>query len=75
MEPEELKKEINKLCLAEKLILIEDVWDSIAISNDELPMPLWQQHELDTRYKEYQSGILELHDWETVHTELRQKYK
>ena len=75
MRPNELIKEIDKLDLSEKLILVEDIWDSIAHSNSELPMPEWQKVELDKRYKEYQSGKLSLHDWKEVHEELRKKHK
>ncbi len=75
MMPEEIKVEINRLELSEKLLLVEDVWDSIAISNFELPMPEWQKEELDRRYQEYKRGKLKLHDWKTTHEELRGKYK
>ena len=50
MKSEKIKQEINKLNLAEKLLLVEDIWDSIAQSNSELPMPEWQKLELDKRY-------------------------
>ncbi len=75
MKPEEIKVEISKMGLSEKLILVEDIWDSIATSNTELPMPEWQKKELDRRYKDYKQGKIELHDWRTVHQELREKYK
>lgn len=75
MRPDQIKDEINELELSEKLILVEDIWDSIAASNAEIPMPEWQKQELDKRYKEYQEGKLELHDWESVHEGLRDKYK
>ncbi|MBW2010134.1 MAG: addiction module protein [Deltaproteobacteria bacterium] len=75
MRSEEIKQEINKLGLAEKLLLVEDVWDSIAQSISELPMPEWQVKELDKRYHEYTEGKQNLHDWESVHEELRNKYK
>jgi putative addiction module component (TIGR02574 family) len=75
MRPEEIKQQINNLALSEKLLLIEDVWDSIALSNDELPIAEWQKKELDARYKSYKDGNLNLHDWESVHQNLRQKYK
>jgi putative addiction module component (TIGR02574 family) len=52
MRPEEIKQEITKLNLAEKLSLVEDIWDSIAQGNSELPMSEWQKRELDKRYKE-----------------------
>ena len=75
MKPNQLIKEIDKLDLSEKLILVEDIWDSIARSNSELPLPEWQKAELDKRYKEYKSGKLTLHEWSDVHEELRKKHK
>ena len=75
MRPNEIVEEIKKLNLAEKLLLIEDVWDSIAQSNLELPMPEWQKQELDKRYREYKAGNQKLFDWQQVHDEFRNKYK
>ena len=75
MSPHQLIKEIDKLDLSEKLILVEDIWDSIARSNSELPLPKWQKRELNKRYKEYKSGKLSLHEWKGVHEDLRKKYK
>ena len=75
MRSNELIKEIDKLDLSEKLILVEDIWDSIARSNSELPLHEWQKVELDKRYKEYKSGKLTLHDWKEVHEKLRKKHK
>jgi len=75
MRPDQIKDEINELKLSEKLILVEDIWDSIATSNAEISMPEWQKKELDNRYKEYKKGKLELHDWDSVHKDLREKFK
>jgi putative addiction module component (TIGR02574 family) len=75
MRLDEIKQEIGKLNLAQKLLLIEDVWDSIADGNLELPLPEWQKRELDKRHKEYEAGERNLHDWHSVHEELRNKYK
>ena len=74
MRPEQIKDEISRLGLSEKLLLVEDIWDSIAASNSEIPMPMWQKQELDKRYEEYKEGKLELHDWEDIHKGLRDKY-
>jgi len=71
----EIIKEIDNLGLSEKLILVEEIWDSIARNNAELPMPDWQKAELDKRYRDYKNGKLKLHNWEGVHEELRDKYK
>ena len=74
MTSERIKDEISRLGLSEKLLLVEDIWDSIAASNSEIPMPMWQKQELDKRYEEYKEGKLELHDWEDIHKGLRDKY-
>ena len=74
MWSEQIKDEISRLGLSEKLLLVEDIWDSIAASNSEIPMPMRQKQELDKRYEEYIKGNLELHDWEDIHKGLRDKY-
>jgi putative addiction module component (TIGR02574 family) len=73
MRAEQIRSEIDKLALSEKLLLVEDLWDSIAASNSELTLPKWQKEALDRRYKVYQQGNIELHDWQSVHEELREK--
>lgn len=75
MNPEQIKTEINQLELSDKILLVEDIWDSIAANNAVLPLSEWQKNELDRRYKEYKKGSLELHDSEFVHEGLRKKYK
>lgn len=75
MRTEQIKDEINSWGLSEKLLLVEDIWDSIAADNSQIPMPMWQKQELDRRYNEYKAKKLELHDWEGVHAGLRQRYK
>jgi putative addiction module component (TIGR02574 family) len=71
MSVKEIKKVIDKLNLSEKLILVEDIWDSIAQSNSELPLSDWQKKELDERYQEYKDGDQIRHDWNKVHENLR----
>ena len=74
MEPEKIVTEIRKLSLSQKLILAQDIWDSIALESRKLPMPEWQKNELEKRYKQYKQAKIELHDWREVHEELRGPY-
>ena len=74
MRSEQIKDEISRLGLSEKLLLVEDIWDSIAASNSEIPMSMWQKQELDKRYEEYKKGKQKLHDWKDIHKGLRDKY-
>jgi len=73
MKPNEIIKEINRLELPEKLLLVEDIWDSIA--HHPLPIPTWQKMELEKRYNKYQEGALELYDWKTVRTIKRKTWE
>ncbi len=75
MNTSELIAEINQLDLSEKILLVEDIWDSVAEASGELPMPEWQREVLKQRYDLYQRGEEELHDWKSVHQSLREKYQ
>jgi len=41
------------LSVSERVQLVEDLWDSIARSNTELPVPQWQKDELARRKARY----------------------
>ncbi|MBX3176340.1 MAG: addiction module protein [Candidatus Hydrogenedentes bacterium] len=75
MTIEQLKNEIGKLDLADKLLLVEDVWDSIAADNHALPMPEWHRSELERRLHAHRTGEADLHDWKQVHQTIREQYK
>ena len=75
MKPKEIKAEIDRLDLSEKLLLVEDIWNSIVANNAELPLADWQIMQLDKRYADYEQGNTGLHDWQSLHKELREKYK
>ncbi|HUV49693.1 MAG TPA: addiction module protein [Anaerolineae bacterium] len=60
MEPDKIAAEINSLNLPQKLILVEDIWDSIALDSGKLPLSKRQKKELAKRYNEYNQGKLEL---------------
>jgi putative addiction module component (TIGR02574 family) len=75
MRTDELKIEIGKLDLSDKLLLVESVWDEIAESNKQLPLTEWQEKELEKRLALYDSGETETSNWNEVHETLRTKYK
>lgn len=74
MKPEKIIEEISGLGLSEKLMLVEGIRNPV-VNHSETSTPEWQKQELDQRYKDYQAGKLELHNWKVVHEDLRQKYK
>lgn len=75
MEPGKIAAEISRLSLPQKIILAQDIWDSIALEGNKLPMPEWQKNELEKRYAQYQQGKMELQDWREIHNELRERHK
>ena len=74
MTIDQIKGEIDRLGLSEKLNLVEDIWDSIAASDADLPVHEWQKTELDRRYRDFQAGNVELRDWKSAHKDFRKKY-
>lgn len=48
--------EINKLSTPEKILLVEDIWDSIASNEAIVPVPQSHMEELDRRLKRYESS-------------------
>jgi putative addiction module component (TIGR02574 family) len=55
--------QITKLSAPEKILLVEDLWDSIASDESAVPVPQSHKEELDRRVKQFQSapgGLLSL---------------
>ena len=75
MEPDKITAEIDMLSVSQKLLIAQDIWDSIARGSGNIFMPEWQKKELDKRYMDYKEGKSKLHAWQDVHNELREKYK
>ena len=61
-----LSEQILPLTIPEKLKLIEDIWDSIVINADQIPVPQSQKQELDRRLASYQNIENQGESWEVV---------
>jgi len=46
-------RELESLSVSERVEIVEDLWDSIARSNADIPLPQWQKDELDRRKRNY----------------------
>ena len=57
---------LEKLPLAERIQLVEDLWDSIARDQEELPIPEWQKAELLRRQQEYRENPQSAQPWPEV---------
>jgi putative addiction module component (TIGR02574 family) len=47
---------ITKLSTPEKILLVEDLWDSIASDESVVPVPQSHREELDRRFRKYASA-------------------
>jgi len=65
-----LLDEIRKLSLAERLQLVENVWDSIAAEGGEFPIPASHREELARRRQEHRRSPEDVVPWEEVRRQL-----
>ncbi|MGL6140146.1 MAG: addiction module protein [Planktothrix sp.] len=61
-----LSEQILPLTIPERLQLIEDIWDSVVIDADQIPLTQSQKQELDRRLASYQNIENEGESWEVV---------
>lgn len=62
-------QDILKLSVAERLRLMEEIWDSIAANPEEVPFPDWHRGELDRRLDHPAPGPSLT--WDEVQTRLK----
>jgi putative addiction module component (TIGR02574 family) len=65
--------EISKLSTPEKILLVEDLWDSIASDESAVPVPQSHMKELDRRLKRYGSSPGNLLSLEELRTRIEKR--
>lgn len=58
--------ELQKLPIHERLQLVEDLWDSIALEDSDLAVPQWHKDELDRRAEKFKANPESGIPWETA---------
>jgi putative addiction module component (TIGR02574 family) len=66
-----LRDEILQLPPSERLKLVEEIWDSLAVTPENVPIPDWHKEELDRRLDDPAPGPGET--WEQVRAKLRKR--
>jgi len=61
---------IDQLSVKERILLVEEIWDSIAETPDQVPLTETQKTELDARLAEYQADPGVGAPWEEVKARL-----
>ncbi|HLK60567.1 MAG TPA: addiction module protein [Chthonomonadaceae bacterium] len=65
--------DIERLSIAERIQLVEDIWDSIASAPEELPIPQAQRDELDRRLQAHHDNPQEGDSWKIVQSRIKSK--
>jgi putative addiction module component (TIGR02574 family) len=65
MNPNSIEN-IKKLSVAERILIVEDIWDSIISSEENFPITDEQKKELDSRLKSYYKNPKEGKSWKEV---------
>jgi putative addiction module component (TIGR02574 family) len=63
--------ELTKLPVAERLRLIEELWDSLDAEIDALPIPDWHRAELDKRLDALDNGTSVGAPWDEVRKRIK----
>ncbi len=66
-------EDIKKLSVAERILLVEDIWDSISSSGEELPITDEQKKELDSRLESYKKNPDEGKSWKEVRDNIKSR--
>ena len=64
---------IDELSTPEKILLVEDLWDSIILDEFTVPVPKSHMEELDRRLKNYQSNPGNLLSLEELQVRIEQR--
>jgi putative addiction module component (TIGR02574 family) len=65
--------ELRRLSVEDRLQLLEDVWTSLDEEHDRLPIPKWQEEELDRRLKAFEENPDAGAPWEEVKKRLLER--
>ena len=73
MTPKTLRDEILRLPASERLKLVEEIWDSLAATPEDVPIPDWHKAELDRRLDDPVPGPSQ--SWDEVRAKLHDRNK
>lgn len=69
-----ISEQILPLTIPEKLQLIEDIWDSVVVDGDKIPLTQAQKEELDRRFASYDNLENKDESWEIVKQKMINKW-
>lgn len=65
---------IDRLTVAEKLSLMERLWDELSRQPDDISVPDWHKQILDERIASVREGHMAFQDWDLAKKRLRERH-
>ena len=72
MTYESILEEISQLTVAQRILLLEEAWDRIFLSSEEIEIPKWQTEELDKRLSEHKNDPNDMTPANEFHATLKE---
>lgn len=69
----ELTLPLEKMTIADKLRLIEEIWDDLLRSAQDIPSPAWHADVLRAREERIQQGASQFTDWADAKRAIRDR--
>jgi putative addiction module component (TIGR02574 family) len=69
--PRLTREEIEQLSVAERVQLVEEIWESIGAMPEQLPLSETQRRELDRRLERHEREPARTVQWDEVRTKLQ----
>lgn len=64
---------IDQLSVAQRILLVEEIWDSIAVEEQEISLTEAQRQDLERRLTAYEANPKAGSSWDEVKARLREK--
>ena len=61
------------MSVTDRLLIVEDIWDSIALSNNKLPVSDEHKSDLDSRFEDYKNDPSNASTWKEVKNRIESK--
>lgn len=65
--------QIDQMTVAEKLRIMEELWEDLCARAEEVPMPEWHKELLNSRERLIETGEAQFDDWDAARKRITQQ--
>lgn len=67
--------QLNKMTISDKLRALEDIWDDLQRTPEEIPSPSWHADVLQARERRIREGKSQFGDWTDAKRHIRERVR